>query len=911
MMKRIFILFSLIFTTIALFAAPVMQKKQPEWQGKSKNRVLILNGGRPWAGTGTAHCFAKSGLRVRCLDSRYLAGEGGATIKANVSDKIEPVPFDGITPAFKSLRNYHLVMFHAIPEKNMANILTAKNIETLKNYVSNGGHVLFTYTVPQVIADLLPVEISEPYGVEADEIFYANRPRADVFKDFPEKIPVLKSFNVCTLKPRAKALSMIHTADGDAVSPYIATWNIGSGTVSYLNAEVVYARSLKELSNWAYSSGLLPAVATLCGNFSGVNPTTMFKKLMPIVAPVQQGIVVADVAEPKLGITADTAKPVILGKTSASLSNGSTLTVDSNGAVSICWPGQKQPLLQNMRIPEIGVDGNQVTYDTTTHEATAAAAEIKKIALNWKFAGLSVANNNEIAVTYTAPNCKMIRFFKSGKMELDGRKFSGVAERVEIVELPAMIQQIQFNGELAPAEPLFVRRFSCYIPPRGYTDVDMRGKTAGDTGLWGYFGAGQPFEFLVCKNGLYMSNISVPQSVDVRMSRSQNGKNIKFYRGINFGRVKAPQTAVDYWYWFSEGPERAHNDYLAMYQFQRQNLRRAVGLKEIPTYPSTKMSHQLSQAEYDTILKKAIEVGYRYAHSGMLETALESTFSDELNQFHKSIADKGIIPKTWSAGSYLLGDSGWIYNNHPEWLVRDKNGKIFAYGGTRYPVIDLNNKEFIKWYKEVAKKTIDSGVKWIYRDMDGAAASSVNYATLESPNGMPVQIEIYKFLQDNGCMVGVEGMNPLVLDEYWYRENLYKPFTGNEFCLVGSLPTGNYADALNIDPFRTAMYGCFPTFWLAGYTYNFESIPGEIKRADSVIKHLKKINEALDLAGMPFIRETAFGTTWYGKNGGALFFCNPTKKAVINLPQGWVIDGVEGNVLTDVPAYSMYVLKKR
>ena len=107
------------------------------------------------------------------------------------------------------------------------------------------------------------------------------------------------------------------------------------------------------------------------------------------------------------------------------------------------------------------------------------------------------------------------------------------------------------------------------------------------------------------------------------------------------------------------------------------------------------------------------------------------------------------------------------------------------------------------------------------------------------------------------------------------------------------------------------MFGCYPVFCLAGYTFNFERIPGENERAALAVKYVREINEALDLAGMPYIRETPFGTTWYGKNGGALFFANPTKKAIIDLPAGWEIKGVKGNVLTDVPAYSVYVLKKR
>lgn len=74
---------------------------------------------------------------------------------------------------------------------------------------------------------------------------------------------------------------------------------------------------------------------------------------------------------------------------------------------------------------------------------------------------------------------------------------------------------------------------------------------------------------------------------------------------------------------------------------------------------------------------------------------------------------------------------------------------------------------------------------------------------------------------------------------------------------------------------------------------------------------LKQLNAALDNTGMPFIRETAFGTTWIGENGGALFFWNPVKKVTVNLPDGWKIKGIEGNVLTDVKADAIYLLEKQ
>ncbi|MCQ2379059.1 MAG: hypothetical protein MJ016_07645, partial [Victivallaceae bacterium] len=228
-----------------------------------------------------------------------------------------------------------------------------------------------------------------------------------------------------------------------------------------------------------------------------------------------------------------------------------------------------------------------------------------------------------------------------------------------------------------------------------------------------------------------------------------------------------------------------------------------------------------------------------------------------------------------------------------------------------YAVIDVNNPEFFEWYKIVLGDAIKNGVKWLYRDMDGAAAMQVNYGLPQSPDGIKSQIKFYRFLQDNGCRVSIEGMNPLVLDEYWVRAEKYTSFAGNEFSLVGQPFYGDTAGGLNLDAFRLGMFNCFPIIAFGSCAYGFDRIIGETERARRYASLVPQFNAALDNTGMPFVRETAFGTTWIGEKGGALFFWNPVKKAVVHLPDKWTIKGVEGNVLTDVMPDTIYLLEKK
>ena len=270
----------------------------------------------------------------------------------------------------------------------------------------------------------------------------------------------------------------------------------------------------------------------------------------------------------------------------------------------------------------------------------------------------------------------------------------------------------------------------------------------------------------------------------------------------------------------------------------------------------------------------------------------------------------GAKVRIWTAGSYAQGTGGWIINHHPEWFVRDENGGILKYF-RKYPVIDINNAEFRKWCQGVYKDAIDHGVRWFYRDMDGAAANTVNYALKESPWPGRTQAEMYKFFHDRGARVGVEGMNPLVLDEYWYRARLYVPFAGREFVLVGQQPGGDIVGGLGLDPMRTGMYGCFIMYEYSGTAFNFDRVLGEAERGRRASALVPKFNAALDFVGMPYIRESEFGTVWYGKGGAVMFFWNPVKKLTLNLPEGWKIRNAEGNLLRDIPGDSIVYIDRK
>ena len=876
-------------------------EKMAPLNGKTGPKIQVFNGGRPWVGNMLPGSLVSAGARVLNVNAPYLDGYAGATIKTHIGDKVEPKAFDGITPALKKANTYKLLIFNHILPECQEMMFTSERIAQLKSYVENGGNILFTIDVPAKLGELLPVTFGK-YQI-LDTVYSANRPAGSIYKSIPEVLPVYRFYREATLKSGAQALSVIRDASGKEVAPYVARIKIGKGTVTFFNTELTNPTQILDFSNWAYSRAFFVALASDC--FGGkLKPGKCISKLEAIPERKQVGETTASVIPPKNAICDSNDLVQVSGKT-ATFGNGMKLEVAADGTVSITWKGKNKPFVKNYQIPAIRYSKKQKVFDSKTAEAVDVKEDLTAADIKWQFKSLT-ANGNLAVLTYIAKDSELHWVFKIGRLDLDGRSFDGFADRIELVKSPLLVSGIGFESELDLDEPLYAHRFDCYQPPRGYTAFDMTGKVKSDTKSF----AGQPFAMIVCKNGVYLGNRSMPTSASACFIREKGGKTIKSKHSEGLGRIYAPLATQFYWQWYADGTERGHNDYLAMYQFMRHLLRTEAGLKELPAYPVASYGYQMTDKEKDQVIEFAGKAGYRFIFPANPESPIEAIDSPANMEIYGKIAKVGARARIWTAGSYVQGDGGWIINHHPEWFAKDEKGKIFKYFGT-YPVIDVNDPEFYDWYTKVLKHAIDGGVGWVYRDMDAAASGTVNYGKKESPNGLKAQIKFYKFFHDNDCRVGIEGMNPLVIDIYWYRPAVYTSFAGKEFVLVGSMPSDELRGGITLDTFRTGMYGCFPSFQIADIVFNIERIPGELDRIRRTLAFVPRFNEALDLVGMPYVRETEFGTVWTGEKGGALFFWNPAKKVTVDLPEGWKIKGVEGNVLTDVKEDTIVLIEKK
>ena len=237
-----------------------------------------------------------------------------------------------------------------------------------------------------------------------------------------------------------------------------------------------------------------------------------------------------------------------------------------------------------------------------------------------------------------------------------------------------------------------------------------------------------------------------------------------------------------------------------------------------------------------------------------------------------------------------------------DYFLRNADGKIFSYFG-KHPVLNMGNPDVVKWYTGIVDQAIKNGLGAIYTDMGGALTGNIDFSGEESGTGLEAIIPIYQYYHKNNIQFGIEGQTPLGLNSFWYRRQLYNPFSGNEFSLIGSLCYTNEVDDIDLDYFRMAMYDCFMLTHVEGYAFKFERRPQEIELIARAGKLNPKINEALKVTGMPFIRETACGTSWVGKDGAAIFCYDPVKKLTVNY-------NGKTETFTDVPGDSILIIRK-
>lgn len=113
----------------------------------------------------------------------------------------------------------------------------------------------------------------------------------------------------------------------------------------------------------------------------------------------------------------------------------------------------------------------------------------------------------------------------------------------------------------------------------------------------------------------------------------------------------------------------------------------------------------------------------------------------------------------------------------------------------------------------------------------------------------------------------MEGQNPLVLDNFWYRQARYVNHSGREFAFVGMSPITYSPDHVSLDYFRLGMHNAFFQCDVSGYACHMDRIPCEARLVEDMGPLNRSFNAAIAHVGSPLVRPTVCGTVWLSDRG--------------------------------------------
>ncbi len=847
---------------------------------KDAPAVLLFHGQRVWTAEESAKILASHGLKVTAVTTANLDGLGGASLKTFLTDLgPEPLAQDGITPAFAQLGKFKAVVFTALPAKNWEKFFTPERVAQLKKYVADGGVAIFNADAPAAVAELLPVQISGKLDAKLEDL-RVEMPRTDEWNYFPEKWQPLQTPRETFLKENAVNVLPIGDIHGKTADTMLAEMPFGKGKVLFFNFNWSRTGGLKQYWDWGYGPQLLAAIVS---HGLGVKPNfSAFTANSVKVEPRQLDEVSVKIEKPNNALNSAAAPAQVVtenGVSTVKFASGATLVVSPKGAVKITYPDgatvefAAPPKLQSVELVKLTSDTSEGVGDLTRQKAVKEKFELKSVVAN---------SDGTVDLLFQSEKSEFVWQFKSGELILEGRSFPGVAHRLIFSRSENKLQSFQLPAQVVPGtlKGAVAKRLACYASPRGYVEMDFSGAKKATTSKWNFFGNGQPFTWLVSDAGIYSMFPETPQLVQATQTIDQGADHANELIEINVGRRSAPLTTAYLWHVFSPGAERGHADYIALEQFMRTLLQSAVGLKNLPPAPVADCENTLTNAERKQSMAAAKELGFRYYHLPLCPSSIESMKSEARKEAFEEIKSYGLIPQPWTAADYCEGNSEEVFRNHPDYFLRTADGNIYKYFGN-HPVLDMNNPETRKWYFDIMNVGIANGLGKIYTDMGGTFTINVNAAGEESKIGLDAAIEIYRYFHDHNIPVSIEGITPLALSNFWYRRQLYEPFAGREYAVIGTQFGASGANAFDLGYFRLVMYCTFAKVPVSGYALDFERFPNEKQLAANAAALIRQVQPLLDKFGMPYVREVECGTTWVSPNGAAVFCFDGVKKLTV------------------------------
>jgi len=826
---------------------------------------------------------------------------------------------------------YDVVFFGSLAlEGGIAEVLAEDQLAALKQFVAEGGGLVTVIgEASGALAELLPVtkgpgagpRVFRPVVAEPDHPIVAGLPL-----QWPTFGSKWNSFNRVAAKPGAQVIMEIPSRYARSVFPFLIAWNYHKGRVVCLN------------SLWAFSTGLNfkrwewgPAFFALAGRWAaGLEPipedqlkpipnrlwfwryereaipgaTERLNRpvLTQITAPPAEPVRIR-LGEPKRSAICPISTGPKIEESATSLvvafANGLVARIDKRGAVGYRTEDglvlAEAPAAEPPAIFYSGEVESNVTNASGGEFAVLKEAipEPKPGRQSLKYLRHQVVDAG-IEVLFDLCGREGVEGQLSWRLEprsvvVEDVEWHGVGETLVVTSPRRFVELIVPQHRWAiggRVDGHFTFRTGCYSQPRGYSRTEFTDVTSQDAGHFRWFSTGQPFQMLGSPDGTLWCYAERPAYIASWLANQAGSGYIRMVNKISVGRRRGRVQTPTLWYLFARTP-MTRNLWMASYDFLRHKYRTDFDIKHAHPRPTAMMRFNTmgfvdARRYADALIPLAKRLGFRRIDCGI------SYVHDAANEHHGGLeALKYLCDKAHEAGIevFFYCGSAWAKDDfpplqdHPEWIVRGRDGAPRSTGYPNLHALSLRSGWWDYSLTQYAELKQETGIDGVWLDSWTMPNEYVNYAEREPRPTVIEAIRYVKAIQDLGFTVMVEGQSPVALDSYWFRQDRYADFHGDEFCLFNTTPFAYAGNGLfHLDLFRLLSYNC-AMFQDPRLLYPSES---RIAQLASHYNHV--MNEIHDTIGFPSrVRETSFGTRWESEKGHAIF-AHQSRNVDIALP---------------------------